>query len=1374
MQLRLGPTLCLVLALVSVAGLAADAATAQIVAQARYWEQKGRHDLARESWLKLLRANPHSAEALAGLASAEIRSGRPEMARQYLQGLRALQPDHPDLQRLETAVATGAASKQAAGSVELARARELARLQRYDAALTEYQRLFDGRPPDGPLALEYWQTMAGAEGGWTQARAGLEKLVEAHPENPDYRVALAQLLTYRENTRRQGLEQLMELAEVDAGRQPVQPIWRQALLWLGRGPRDARYYRAYLHRYGDDTQVALRLASTRAGTGSARVDARGRALKKAWALLDDGRTEEAENAFAAMRRRNPRDAEALAGLGILRLRQGRFGEAREYLQQASRQSPRRARHWAEALASARFWEQVHLAEADREAARLPQAEERLRSAIEGAPAIAAREASVRLTLADILLAQGRAPEAESIYRDVLGREPGNVDAARGLMGALAQGGRLDDALLVYRELPPAQQASIETIGALRAQVLRRQATQVLALEDEAGAERLLREALVADPEGTWPRLDLARLYLRQGRRTEARNLIDGLPTQGPRRGEAAHIRALVAAGEQDWYDGLMWLEQVPEDERSDDMAALQQRLWVRYQAERAAAIARRGRREEALALLADIQPHARSAEGVGAVAFAHAEAGEPGRGLQLLRQERVRRPEDSDLQLTYAGMLLKLQEHAELDAVLDPLADGPRLDARQERTLAQMRIAQRVQQADDLRLGGDIARAYDLLEPALRDNPGDPRLAMAMGRLYGQAGEHDRAIALYRYALELDAGNLDAYQGVVQSNLARGREGEADRWLDEAFRIAPDSGRLHALAGRVAVARGQDGRALQFFRRALELGPDDDGGGHGALRLQRLDAQLRPLGPAPAGARGHAHPAARGDLSLSAPHGAAVRPAQVDLRRPEMAMQEPDAAAAPPEIAQAGPPPLPPIPRPGEPVPDPTAPAHSAADASGSDLDLLRRFRRPLIDPEAMQLHTDPVPGSRDHAREPAPLPATPTDRILAEIEEIKDRRAAWVAAGVGLRHREGRSGLDRLDDIETPIELSFAAPQAGRVNLRVVPVFLDADTVEGGRLPLFGTLAFADTTGRGFEQDDAGVALGASYQLGQLTVDVGSTPIGFEVGSVVGGIRWTPRFDNWVIDADISRRPVTDSLLSYAGTRDPASERDFGGVTASGGRLEVAYDLGQGGLYAQGGFDFYEGEHVEDNTEASVGAGAYLHVFRNPIQRVTVGLNLTSFFFDENLRHFTLGHGGYFSPQRYLAVSTPVEWVGGRDRHSWKIHGAIGLQDFHEDRAPLYPEDDALQAAIEAFAADNPDLGIATGYGSNSHTGAFVSLGGQVEYRIAPQLVIGARASFDDARDYEESRVLAYLRWSIGRRNAVAVPPRPVVPFADYGRKLP
>lgn len=1363
-RLRFGPTVCLALALASVTGIAADAASSaaagQIASQARYWEQKGRFDLARESWLKLLRAEPDNAAALAGLAAAEIRSGRPEMAKQYLQGLRAIDPNHPELRRVESMVAA-----DAVGAPDLARARELARAGRNDEAVAEYRRVFGGEAPSGSTAMEYWQTLAGAEGGWAESRKGLERLVKDHPGNTDYRLALAQHLTYREETRRQGLDQLIELADRDDGRQPVQQIWRQALLWMSGRGADERYFQAYLSRYGQDTQVSSRLAAARSGSGGGgvaggsssppRVDVRGRDLKRAWALLDAGKVDEAEKAFGALRKKNPRDADALGGLGVIRLRQDRFADARALLEAAARSSPGR---WSGALATARFWEQVRLAESDRKAGRNAEAERKLRQAISSAPGIAAKEPSVRLSLADTLVALNRPGEAEGLYRGVLQQNPGNTDAARGLIGVLAQTGRVGDALVLYRKLTPEQQAKVGSVGSLQSLALRQQAAGALALGDESGAERLLKEALTVDPQSTWPRLDLARLYLAQNRRNDARSLIDGLPVSGPLRGEGSYIRALMATEEQNWYDGLMWLEQVPEAERTAEMAAVQQRMWVRYQTERAAVYARQGHRDEALALLSGVEPYARSPELLGSVAFAYSEAGEQGRALYLLRQELARKP-TPELQLAYAGLLLKLGQHAEFDAQIDQLARRPKLSPQQEETLIEMRIAQRLRQADALRQSDNVARAYELLEPALRANPDDPRLIMALAGLYSQAGEQDRATSLYRYALKLDARNLEAYQGMVQTSLATGREDEADRWLAEALRIAPDSSRLHVLAGRVAKARGQDGRALQLFRRALELGPGSDGPaqGRGPLRLQFVDTHLRPVSMASAPAAS-ARSAVRGDYSIgpAARRGGLIKVAEPKKNKRRQVAQEDGTS-------------LPPLPPPGYRPPALVSPP-SGASTGTLKLDVPRTFLPPPLGPEPLNLRVDPVLRSRDYAYRQSPIPSTPGDDILREIAALEDKRGAWAAAGVGLRNRDGQSGLDRLDDIEMPMEVSFAGAQAGRMNLRLVPVYLDAGRLSGAELPLFGTLALADTTGLSFDQNEQGIAFGFSYEIGKLIVDIGTTPLGFEVGNGVGGIRWAPQVGKWTFEADISRRPVTDSLLSYAGVRDPLTGREFGGVTATGGRLDVAYDLDDVGLYANAGFHVYEGENTADNQEVSVGGGVYKHLYRSAISRVTAGVNITSFYFDENLRRFTFGHGGYFSPQRYLSFAIPLEWVGGHNRFSWKLNTAIGLQNFHEDGAALYPDDSDLQAQVSAAAVADP--AIPAGYESQSSTGMGLTFGGMLEYLIAPRLVVGARAAFDNARDYDETRVQAYLRWTWSSRNAVAVPPRPVQTFAEYGHK--
>lgn len=1346
---------------------APSAAVAQIESQARYWEQKGRFDLARESWLKLQRIDPQSSTALAGLALAEIRAGRPKAAQQYLAGLRALDPNHPALPRVEAMLVSGPEeSTKATG--ELEKARLLAQQGKYDESVAEYQKFFGARGPDDRIALEYWQTLAGAEGGWSEARKGLEDLLKRRPGNANYQLALAQHLTYREATRRQGLDMLESLATGAHADQQVQGSWRQALLWMGSKPSDRKYFQAYLDRYGDDSQIrsGLKEAVASRGVGKApkrasRIDSRGLALRQAWRLFDDGQTEAAEQAFTSLAEKNRGDAEAWAGLGVVKLRQERYSEARKLLDHASKISPGRAYKWRSARSSARFWEAMRVVETERAEGNLSAAERRLRQALKSEPAVAATEPSAFVLLGDLIAAQGRPGEAQLVYQKVLARQADHAPAIRGLLGVLAKQGRPLDALAHYRQLRPEVQQAVGSASYYEALALRQQAEQAASLGDDFLAEQLLKQALSIDPAGNWPKLDLARLYLAQNRRDEARSLVDGLPVSGPAKGEGAYIRALIAAEDQSWYDALMWLEQVPESERTPEMLKSQHQVWVRYQSERAAVFARNGYQDKALMLLADLEARATSPQLIGATAFAYVEADHQGRALHLLRQA-ISQSDSAhpDLLEAYAGLLLKLGQYTEFDLVLSQLLGRQDLDRRQKGAVIEMRIAQRLRQADAARQAGNIARAYDLLEPALRANAQDPRLVMALAQLYDEAGEHARSISLYRYALELEPHNLDAYQGVIQASLAEGEERQANQFLSKAFQIAPESSRLHVLAARIAKARGQDGRALRMFRKALALGPGSDGApGTGSLRLQYLDSQLRPIHYFGTTQRIGAASARLTDLAARNTGGRLIKVGGLaDSGRGS------GSGTSQPQLPKLYPPGY---------VP-PAAITESAPNLP-LKMDMPSSFNppegnRPLI------LRQDPVLDSRNYAYEQAEVPSTPVDEILREIAELTATRSPWAGVGFGLRSRDGRSGLDRLDDVEVPIEVSFpGGGDGGRYNLRVVPVYADAGTLSGSQLPLFGTLALSTAVDSpDYRQDDSGLAIGAAYEIGSLSVDIGSSPLGFQVPVFVGGIAWKPQLGSWSFGVDVSRRSVTDSLLSYAGALDPGSGQEFGGVTATGGRLDIAYDYGRSGLYATSGFQVYQGENVSDNHRANLGGGAFFHVRETRLSRLTIGADITAFFFDENLRHFTLGHGGYFSPQHYVSLSVPVSWAGGHDRFSWKAFGSIGLQSFREDGASLFPDNAGLQADVEQFAIDNPDPVIATGYGGRSSTGSVLSFGGRMEYRIAPSLVLGASAAFDNARDYDETRAQVYLRWHYSGQHAVKTPPEPIRSFADYGRQLP
>jgi len=69
-------------ALLSGQAFADDAlAVKTLTEQARFWESKGRTELAAAAWKRLLQIDPKNPDALAGLAQTELANNRPEAAK---------------------------------------------------------------------------------------------------------------------------------------------------------------------------------------------------------------------------------------------------------------------------------------------------------------------------------------------------------------------------------------------------------------------------------------------------------------------------------------------------------------------------------------------------------------------------------------------------------------------------------------------------------------------------------------------------------------------------------------------------------------------------------------------------------------------------------------------------------------------------------------------------------------------------------------------------------------------------------------------------------------------------------------------------------------------------------------------------------------------------------------------------------------------------------------------------------------------------------------------------------------------------------------------------------------------------------------------
>ena len=394
---------------------------------------------------------------------------------------------------------------------------------------------------------------------------------------------------------------------------------------------------------------------------------------------------------------------------------------------------------------------------------------------------------------------------------------------------------------------------------------------------------------------------------------------------------------------------------------------------------------------------------------------------------------------------------------------------------------------------------------------------------------------------------------------------------------------------------------------------------------------------------------------------------------------------------------------------------------------------------------------------------------------ISEEIADIELKITTTIDVAAAYRNRSGEVGMNRLSEIEMPLELKTALDYDHTLTLRLTPVLLSAGELilpDPAHATQFGSGAlgpFLATPYPQAVQEASGVALAVGLSGDNFQADIGTSPLGFKIRNVVGGFSLSNTVDDLTLKAAINRRAVTDSVLSYAGARDPRTGNIWGGVVKTGIRLDAQYGEEQYGLYAGAGASSLTGHDVKSNSEFEAALGAWWRAYQNTNSRVTLGMNLNALGYRNNLSHFTLGHGGYFSPQRYLSLSLPINAAGRWGRLSYQFGIDGGFRHSTQDRVAYFPNDDTLQTAWQTRIATTPPLAIYNAfYNGDNSSGFGMNFKATFEYLIAPKFALGGRFSFDNSRNYTQQTGLLYLRYAFAPlATPVLFPPHVVTPLS-------
>jgi hypothetical protein len=219
-------------------------------------------------------------------------------------------------------------------------------------------------------------------------------------------------------------------------------------------------------------------------------------------------------------------------------------------------------------------------------------------------------------------------------------------------------------------------------------------------------------------------------------------------------------------------------------------------------------------------------------------------------------------------------------------------------------------------------------------------------------------------------------------------------------------------------------------------------------------------------------------------------------------------------------------------------------------------------------------------------------------------------------------------------------------------------------------------------------------------------------------------------------------RDSVKDSLLSYAGAHDPVTGIRWGGVVSN--TVTSKFDSAPSsnlfykiiGEYASVSFSSIHGLNVPSNWSAAGNAGLYWQA----VQGLTLGVSAIGMHYDRNLRFFSFGQGGYFSPQQYYLASIPISWYAHKPRSEYQIRFSGGMQYLQQNTSPFYP-------ISPHSVVVSPGI-----YPSTHSTTPNYDADFRMGYRVSPHLFLDMFATANNARDYYAQSVGFNLKFMFDR----------------------
>ena len=753
----------------------------QLLEQVRLGESTQREDLVRQSLYRLELIDPNNPDVIAARFRYLLRQGDTAGAQKELDRLKGMAPDSSAYQSSRTTMLLSTPD----GRQALQQARLLATTGHTQEAIAAYDKLFDGNPPSGDIATEYWNVVAKEPARRNLAINQLKKINVSSPGNAPLQASLAQLL-FQSGRRDEGFAVLQEIAKSNNGRSQASDMWYQQIKDQPASSASVTALQQYLSVFSDGDNVTAARAQLEAQQKQL-ADPAFRAKAEGLAAVDAGQGSKAVTELQKAVSANHADSEAVGALGQAYSQKGDRARAVAQFEKAialDPQSDNRGK-WDSLLKVNRYWLLIQQGDNALKANKTAQAERYYQQARN----IDNTDSYAVLGLGDAAAARKDNDAAERYYRQALRMDSGNSNAVRGLANIYREQSP-EKATQFIQSLSASQRRSIDDIErSLTNEQLSAQAAQLESQGNYAQAAEIQRRRLALSPGDVWITYRLSRDLYSAGQRSQADNLMRQLASQKPGDPDQVYASGLYLSGNDRDRAALAHLNTLPRDKWNGNIQALADRLQSNQVLETANRLRDSGKEQEAEALLRQQPPSTRIDLTLADWAEQRGdhEAAKTAYNTVLQREPQN---EDAILGLTEVNLAQGNRDAARAELAKLPAAqNGEPLSLNMQRRIAMAQAG----------LGDPAAaeKTFNAIVPQAKSQPPSMESALVMrdaARFQAQNGQPQQALETWKDAM-VSSGITTTRPTDNDSFTRLTRNDEKDDWLKRGVRS--DAGDLY-------------------------------------------------------------------------------------------------------------------------------------------------------------------------------------------------------------------------------------------------------------------------------------------------------------------------------------------------------------------------------------------------------------------------------------------------------------------------------------------------------------------------------------------------------------------------------------------------